>query len=145
MAEIDATQLGREIIESPAEAVVYADVDGLIQFWNAGAERLFGFSPEEALGQSLDIIIPPKLREAHWQGYHRVMETGGSHYQAGDLLAVPGVRKDGSRVSLEFTVVPLHDSTGNISGIAAVMRDVTRRWEEMKALKTRIRALEQNG
>lgn len=145
MTDIDTAELGKAIIESPAEAVIYANAEGTIQFWNNGAERLFGFTPEEARGQSLDIIIPPKIREAHWHGFHRVMETGEGHYQAGDLLAVPGIRKDGERVSLEFTVVPLHDATGRISGIAAVLRDVTRRWEEMRAHKARIRAIEQTG
>lgn len=95
MAEVDLEQLGRAVIESSAEAVIYADREGIIRFWNAGAERLFGFRTEDALGQSLDIIIPEKLRAAHWRGYRHVMETGASRYQAGDLLAVPGVRKDG--------------------------------------------------
>ena len=145
MAEIDIGQLGRAVVESAAEAVIYADREGVIRFWNAGAERLFGFTASEALGRSLDIIIPEKLRAAHWRGFRHVMETGESRYQAGDLLAVPGVRKDGGRVSLEFTVTALHDAAGHIEGIAAVIRDVTRRWEEMKALKARVQAMERNS
>lgn len=143
--EIDIEQLGRAVVGSPAEAIVYADWEGIIRFWNAGAERLFGFAAEQALGRSLDIIIPEKLRAPHWRGFRRVMETGESRYQAGDLLAVPGVRMDGRRISLEFTVTPLRDAAGRIEGIAAIMRDVTARWEEMKALKARVQATERKG
>jgi PAS domain S-box-containing protein len=145
MTEVDIERLSRAVAESPAEAIIYADQDGVIRFWNAGAERLFGFRAEEARGRSLDIIIPEKLRAAHWRGYRHVMQTGESGYQSGDLLAVPGVRKDGRRISLEFTVTPLRDATGRIEGIAAVMRDVTSRWEEMKALQARVQATERKS
>ncbi len=142
MKHDEVADLGRAIIESAAEAVIYSDHEGVIRFWNAGAERMFGFTADEAIGESLDIIIPPKLREAHWEGYFRVMAGGESRYAPGDLLAVPGQTKAGERVSLEFTVVPWHDHNGTMVGIAAVLRDVTARWQEMKALKARVQELE---
>src|SRR5215210_444433 len=95
------------ILSAAADAVVATDREGIIRVWNPGAERIFGYRADEALGQSLDLIIPERLRARHWDGFHRVMATGASHYGAGDLLSVPGLRKDGQRISLEFTIMPL--------------------------------------
>ena len=123
------------LLREAPDAVVYAGRDGLIQFWNRGAERLFGFGETEALGQSLDIIVPPNLRERHWQGFHQTMATGESRYGEGDLLAVPAQRKDGSRVSIEFTILPFRGPDGALLGIAAILRDATKRFEETRALR----------
>jgi PAS domain S-box-containing protein len=128
------------IIRKAADAIVYADADGAIRFWNAAAERIFGYAATEAIGQSLDIIIPEKLRGRHWEGYRRVMQTGQSRYGAGDLLAVPAQRKDGTRISVEFTIVPVHDGGGQMLGMAAILRDVTKRFNEIKVLKERLAA-----
>ena len=125
------------LLQGMPDAVVYADAEGRIRFWNAGAGRVFGYPAAEALGQSLDIIIPASLRHRHWEGYDATMRTGATRYGGGDLLAVPAVRKDGTRISIEFTIVPFHDDAGRMLGIAAVMRDVTARFEEMKALRQR--------
>jgi PAS domain S-box-containing protein len=125
----------RELVQHAPDAIVYADAQGIIRFWNKGAERIFGFAAAEALGQSLDIIIPERLRARHWEGYHEVMRTGRSRYGAGDLLSVPSVTKAGQRLSIEFTVLPMHDGEGRLAGIAAIMRDVTARFEEMKRLR----------
>jgi PAS domain S-box-containing protein len=125
------------LVSSMADAVIYADAEGLIRFWNKGAERIFGFDAAEALGRSLDIIIPESLRGRHWVGYEKTMRTGETRYGAGDLLAVPALRRDGARLSVEFTILPFHDDAGRMIGIAAVMRDVTARFEEMKALRRR--------
>ena len=126
------------ILSAAAEAVVATDHDGIIRVWNPGAERIFGHRADEALGQSLDLIIPERLRPRHWEGFHRVMATGESHYGAGDLLSVPGLHKDGRRISLEFTIVPLKNEHGRMRGLAAVMRDVTSRFEEIRALKKKL-------
>jgi PAS domain S-box-containing protein len=91
------------IVRAAADAIVYADADGVIRFWNAGAERIFGYAEAEALGQSLDLIVPERLRARHWEGFRQVMRTGQSRYGAGDLLAVPAQRKNGARISVEFT------------------------------------------
>ena len=125
-------------LSAAADAVVATDHDGIIRVWNPGAERIFGHRADEALGQSLDLIIPERLRPRHWEGFHRVMATGESQYGAGDLLSVPGIRKDGQRISLEFTIVPLKDDQGQMQGIAAVMRDVTSRFEEIRSLKQKL-------
>lgn len=135
MTEEDLRQLGVALLNSPAEAIVYSDREGLIRFWNGGAERVFGFSAEEALGQSLDIIIPERQRQRHWEGYDEVMKTGVSRYGSGDLLSVPALRKDGSRISVEFTIVPLKDADGAMLGMASVMRDVSARFEELRTLR----------
>jgi PAS domain S-box-containing protein len=134
--------LSRRIVAEAQDAIIYADREGTIRLWNAAAERLFGYSVAEAVGQSLDIIVPERLRERHWEGYHRVMATGVSRYGPGELLAVPGIRKDGTRISLEFSIAVLHDEQGAIEGIAAVLRDVTARWETDRALTQRLAELE---
>ena len=123
--------------EAP-DAVIYADGGGIIRFWNAGAERIFGFAAAEAFGKSLDIIIPESLRARHWAGFDETMRTGKTRYGAGDVLAVPALRKDGTRISIEFTVLPFHDDTGHMIGIAAILRDVTKRFEEMRSLRRQL-------
>ena len=122
------------------DGILFADHNGIIRFWNAGCERIFGHAASEAVGQSLDIIIPPALRARHWQGYANTMRTGQSRYAAGDLLAVPAVRKNGSRLSVEFSIVPFLDAENRMLGMGAVMRDVTERFEETKALRKALAA-----
>lgn len=123
------------------DAIILADRDGVIRVWNAGAEVMFGHSAEEAIGRTLDLIIPERLRPRHWEGYTRVMQTGVTRYGR-ELLAVPGVRKDGARISLEFSITILKDDAGAISGIAAILRDVTTRFEQDRALRQRLAGLE---
>lgn len=122
------------------DGVLLADDEGVIRMWNAGCERIFGFSAEEAIGQSLDIIIPENLRARHWEGYEQTMRTGKTRYGAGDLLGVPALRKDGTRISVEFSIVLFRNSNCRIVGIGAVMRDVTKKFDEMKALKKALAA-----
>ncbi|HXD44234.1 MAG TPA: PAS domain S-box protein [Pseudolabrys sp.] len=131
--------IARAIVTGEADAVVGCDRDGVIRFWNAGAARIFGFSAGEAVGQSLDIIIPERLRARHWGGWGHTMATGTSRYSGGDTLSVPAQRKDGATISVEFTITPLRDAAGAIAGLAAVMRDVTARFEELKALRRQVR------
>lgn len=135
-----AQKIAEALLKSMSDALVASDREGRITFWNAGAERIFGFAPSEALGQSLDLIIPERLRERHWTGYAEVMRTGESRYGHGDLLSVPALRKDGSRLSIEFTIVPLKDEGDAMTEIIAVMRDVTARFEEMRTLRRRLGA-----
>jgi len=125
------------IVARTDHAVVVADADGTIRFWNPAAEAMFGWPEAEALGRSLDLIVPEKLRGRHWDGYRRVMETGETEY-AGRTLAVPALRADGSRISIEFTVTLLPGEDGAVAGIAAIMRDVTAQWEERRALTKRL-------
>jgi len=130
-----------QIVRNTRDAVIFADKDGVIRLWNGGAEEIFGYKEEEALGRTLDLIIPESLRTRHWGGYHRVMDTGQTKYGK-DVLAVPAVRKDGTRISLEFTVALIHDESGTLSGVAAIIRDVTARWQADKELKQRLATLE---
>lgn len=126
------------ILAGAGDAVVATDAEGVIRFWNPGAERIFGHMAADALGRSLDLIVPERLRAAHWTGWRRVIETGRSRYGEGDLLSVPGLHKDGRRISVEFTIMPLKDEHGGMTGMAAVMRDVTARFEELKALRKQV-------
>ena len=129
--------LYQHIVAHTQDAVIFADGEGIIRLWNAGAETIFGYSAAEALGHSLDLIIPAPLRARHWEGYQRVMATGDTPY-ARQLLAVPGLRKDGTRISLEFTVVLIEETPGKVAGIAAVLRDVTARWQRDTAMQARL-------
>lgn len=135
---MDREQIARAFLESPAEAVVASDREGRIVLWNTGAKRVFGWSEAEALGQSLDLIIPEPQRARHWEGYDRVMATGVSRYGEGDLLAVPATRKDGTRISLEFTIAPIRDADGEMAGMVSVIRDVTARFLEMRELRKKL-------
>jgi PAS domain S-box-containing protein len=133
--------LGQSLLATRSDAIIATDRDGVILFWNPGAERIFQYLASEAIGRSLDLIIPERLRARHWSGYRHFMETGRSRYGDGDLLAVPGMRKDGTRLSLEFTVVALKGADGRIDGVAALMRDVTARFEETRELRRKLAAL----
>lgn len=131
----------RTLAREAPDAIIYADSQGVIAFWNKGAERIFGFSEAEAIGKSLDIIIPKNLRQRHWDGFAETVRTGKTRYGAGDVLAVPALRKDGSRISIEFTILPFSDQAGRILGMAAILREVTKRFEELKALRKELAAL----
>ena len=134
-------QLYEQIIAHAPEAIIYADREGKIRLWNDGATTIFGYTAEDTMGQSLDLIIPERQRGRHWEGYEKVMQTGVSRYGV-DLLSVPAVRKDGSRLSLEFSIVLVRDEAGQPAGVAAIMRDVTARWQQDRELKARLAALE---
>jgi PAS domain S-box-containing protein len=130
--------LGDALLGSGSDAIIATDREGLITFWNPGAERIFGFTASEAVGRSLDLIIPENLRARHWSGFRQTMETGTSRYGHGDLLSVPGLTRDGRRISVEFTIVLLRSETQAVAGTVAVIRDVTKRFEELRELKRRL-------
>ena len=136
--ELYPAHFAERLVSGMSDAIVYADAEGVIRVWNRGATRVFGFAEAEAVGRSLDIIIPENLRERHWQGYRATMRTGRSRYGDGEILSVPAVRKDGTRVSVEFTIVPFSDDGGRMIGIAAIMRDATARFEELRALRRQL-------
>jgi PAS domain S-box-containing protein len=133
------------LIAHMPDAVVYSDRDGAIRYWNGGAARMFGHTAEEAVGRSLDLIIPEGLRARHWDGYRETMRTGRTRYSDGQLLSVPAIRKDGRRISVAFTIVPITDENGALTGIVAIMRDVTVQFEETQALRKEIAALRQDS
>jgi PAS domain S-box-containing protein len=131
----------QRIVEDSPIAILFADRDGKIRFWNAGAEAMFGYTAEEALGQSLDLIVPERQRARHWEGWARVMASGVTKYGR-EALAVPSTRKDGSRISIEFNIVLLRAPTGELLGAAAMVQDVTARWQQQKEMNARLAALE---
>jgi PAS domain S-box-containing protein len=122
------------LVAGLSDAVIHVNTEGRIQVWNAGAERIFGFTAAEAVGQTLDLIIPPSLRDRHNDGFAATMRTGHTKYGDGDILSVPALRKDGSRISVEFSIVPFADAAG-------IMRDVTARFEELRTLRRENAAL----
>jgi PAS domain S-box-containing protein len=136
--------LCRRIVSESRDAIIFADQDGRIRLWNAGAEAMFGYRAAEMEGQTLDLIIPEALRARHNEGFRQVMAKGESRYAA-DLLAVPGLRQDGVRISLEFTITLIKDNRGEVLGAAAIMRDVTIRWQRDRELKKRLAVLEGQG
>ena len=139
MTTLDVAYLSQQILNLAPDAILFADQQGIIRLWNRGAEEIFGFTAEEALGQSLDLIIPERLRAAHWEGYHRVMASGETRYGS-DLLSVPALHRDGHQISCEFSIVMLKDGAGKLLGIASILRDVSARREREKALKDQIAA-----
>jgi PAS domain S-box-containing protein len=136
-ANVDCEQL----LDTIGDAIVICDGSGTITYWNASAERLFGFTASEALGNSLDLIIPQGLRERHWAGYRKTMETGETRY-AHDVLRVPAVHKDGRTLSIAFTVGLLYGPRREVQGIVAVIRDETTRFAEERELGKRLAELE---
>ena len=132
--------LALHLLDHMPDAFVVSDAKGLITHWNAGAERVFGFTEGEALGQSLDIIIPVNLRKRHWDGYDETMRTGQTRYGAGDLLSVPALCKDGRRISVQFSIFAIRDSEGAMTAVGAVMRDATADFEERKRLRNMVAA-----
>jgi PAS domain S-box-containing protein len=135
--QVDFEQLANVM----GDGVVISDAKGDIIFWNAAAQRIFGYSASEALGKSLDIITPERFRERHWDGYKKSMDTGTTRYGT-TLLTVPALHKEGKPLSIAFTVAMLTDDSGKVTGIAAVVRDDTERFQNDRALKKRIADLE---
>lgn len=133
--------LCQRIVEDTQVAIIFSDCDGIIRLWNSGAEAMFGYRAEEALGQSLDLIVPERQRSRHWEGYTKVMATGVTRYGR-EVLAVPALTKDGKRISIEFSIALLRTPSGELLGAAAILQDVTARWEQQKELKSRLVALE---
>ncbi len=136
--------LYRYIVDEMPEAVIVSDREGLIRFWNSGAVDIFGYTGTEALGRSLDLIIPARWRERHWSGYRAAMKSGATRYGRA-LLAVPAERKDGRRISIEFSIMLPRDDEGNVLGAVAIVRDVTTRWQETEAMRKRLASFEGSG
>lgn len=130
-----------QLVSAIGDAVLVSDATGVITLWNPAAERMFGYTESEALGKSLDLICPERLRKRHWDGYHKSMETGETRY-GNDVLKVPAVHKDGRSMSIAFTVAMLYAPDGKVGAIAAVIRDETGRFNEERALKKRLAELE---
>jgi PAS domain S-box-containing protein len=142
MASLTAEWLSQQIVEHTPDAVIFADHEGLVRLWNMGAEVMFGYTADEAIGQNLELIIPERLRQRHNEGYAKTMQTGETRYGGGELLAVPAIRKDGTRISIEFSIALLKDDAGKVLGAIAVLRDVSGRWQKERELNQRLGELE---
>jgi len=131
----------QQLVEAIGDAVVVCDAAGAIIVWNDAAVRMFGFTRDDALGQSLDLIIPERQRQRHWDGYNKSMATGETRYGS-DVLRVPALHKEGRTLSIAFTVAMLYDDAHKVTAIVAVVRDETVRWAEERQLRTRVAQLE---
>ena len=129
------------LVAAVGDAIVVSDASGAITLWNPAATRMFGYTQEEALGKSLDLITPERFRKRHWDGYHKTMETGVTKY-GNDLLRVPAVDKAGRSLSIAFTVSLLLSSDHKVTAIVAVIRDETKRFAEERELRNRVAELE---
>jgi PAS domain S-box-containing protein len=130
-----------DLVAAVGDAIVVTDAAGAITMWNPAAERIFGYPESEALGCSLDLIIPERLRARHWDGFHKTMLTGQTRYGT-DLLRVPAVDKGGRALSIAFTVALLRSEDGKPAAIAAIIRDETSRFNEERSLRRRLTELE---
>ena len=126
-----------QLVAGAGDAIVVCDAAGAITLWNRAAERIFGFTEADALGQSLDLIIPQRQRDRHWEGYHKTMATAVTKYGA-DVLRVPALHKDGHTLSIAFTVSMLFSDDRKVTGIAAIVRDETKRFTEERELRKRL-------
>jgi PAS domain S-box-containing protein len=146
MAAIPAGGLPRDlasrVLDGSPDAFMICDPSGIVRYWNPAAERLFRVARVDAVGVSMDFIIPERLRARHWAGWARTMKTGVTKYGDGQLLAVPAVHRDGRPLSVEFSIQLLEDAGGRIEWVVACIRDVTERYGREKALRAELKALQ---
>lgn len=133
----------KTLVSHTGEAVIISDRDENILFWNASAQRIFGYSEDEALGKTLSIITPERFRERHSKGYFHTMETGKTKY-GNTLLRVPAIHKDGRSISIVFSVTMIFNDQDQPVAIAAIIRDETERFQEERKLKEKLATLEKN-
>jgi|SRR5512132_1644126 PAS domain S-box-containing protein len=131
----------KSFIKAAGDAIIAVASDGKIILWNPAAERIFGFTANDAVGQSLDLIIPARFRERHWNGFHQVMQSGQTRYGA-EVLRVPALHKDGRALSIAFTVALVDSTNDDSRAIVAIVRDETQRWNEERELRRRLAELE---
>lgn len=130
------------LVAAVGDAIIASDASGAIVLWNSGAQRIFGYTEAEALGKSLDLITPERLRQRHWDGYNKSMESGTTRYGGGDMLRVPATHKDGRAMSIAFTVAMLFTPEHKVSAVVAIIRDETTRFNDDRALRKRVAELE---
>jgi PAS domain S-box-containing protein len=128
-------------VEQSPDGIIFADRQGTVRLWNPAAARIFGYSPAEAVGQSLDIIVPARFRQDHWSGYCQAIAEGKTRY-AGQALPTRSVRKDGTPIYVELTFAIIHHTDGEILGAMANVRDITERYQRERELRNRLKELE---
>ena len=133
--------LAADLLRDMAEALVFADKEGVIRAWNPGAEAIFGFSPAEALGRSLDLIIPEKLRAAHWRGFERAVAEGATRLGRRAMIT-RALRASGGTLYVDMSFAVVRNCSGAVIGAVAVARDATGRYLEERRLRERLAELE---
>ena len=137
-SEIDISNL---LVDQSPDAIIFADLSGAIRVWNTAAERIFGFSTDAAMGESLDIIIPESFRKAHWEGFNRAIADSVTKF-VGQALPTKALRADGSEFYVELSFAIILDSTGEPLGSVAHARDIDARFTKERANRKRLKALE---
>ena len=131
----------KALVEASPDAIIYTDRTGTIRLWNSAAERIFGHRAAEVVGQNLDVIVPERLRAAHWKGFEAAVESGREKY-AGRVLTTRSEHKNGTRLYVDLAFALLRDSDGAVTGVLATARDSTESYAEQKALRARVAELE---
>ncbi|MFC7518800.1 PAS domain-containing protein [Herbaspirillum sp. GCM10030257] len=136
-ANVPVATLYQRILESMPEALILSDLEGTIKIWNAGAASLFGYASDEALGRSLNLIIPDHLRKAHWDGFHQAIMRGSTAH--GKRSAITrSLHKGGQQLYVDMSFAVVSDSDGKIIGALAVARDATERYVEERNLRRQL-------
>lgn len=141
MSSNTAPDIFQRIVEAASDAIIFADRDGLIRLWNRGAEIVFGYSAAEVVGKSLDVIIPERLRRAHWEGFQKALDTGVTKY-TDRILTTRSMHKNGGKLYVDLGFGLVKDADGAVTGAFAIGRDCTARYVSDGALRARVQALE---
>lgn len=121
-----STDLLQALLAQAPDALIYADRSGTIRLWNDAAERIFGHPAEDAVGKTLDTIVPERFRAAHWTGYQRALEAGQTQY-AGRVLTTRSIHRDNGRIYVDLSFGLVRDRGGQVIGVLAIARDCTKR------------------
>lgn len=133
--------LSEVLVAAAPDAMIFADRYGVIRVWNSSAEVLFGYPGSEVIGRSLDVIIPERLRSAHWQGFRAAIATGNAKYVR-RVLTTRALQRNGSRLYVDLSFALIRDDSGTVIGSLAIARDCTERYLSDKALRARVSELE---
>jgi PAS domain S-box-containing protein len=140
----ETRNLSLAIVEQTADAIIFADRQGVIRLWNPAAEAVFGFSADEVIGQSLDRIIPERLRPAHWKAFHQAIEAGCTRLGRQARLT-RSVHKTGARLYVDLSFAIVRDAAGEVAGSVAVARDATDRYAAETTIRKRLAELEKRA
>ena len=124
-----SSELAGWLVQQSPDATIFSDKQGDIRVWNAAAERMFGFSAEQALGQNLDLIIPERLRRMHWRGFDAAIAAGVTKH-SGKPMPTKALRADGSEFYTEMGFALIFNDQGEVVGTVAQARDITERYEK---------------
>jgi PAS domain S-box-containing protein len=139
--QLSESLLCTAIVRQAWEAVIFADRDGRIRLWNLGAETMFGHSADEAIGASLDIIVPERFRSAHWSGFHKAIESGHTRH-GGEVRTTRALHKDGRKLYVELSFGLITTPAGEVAGSLAIGRPGNERYAKDAGMQARIAALE---